>query len=291
MDAHAHRPLLNALPMLLPKQEQYLEVTTPVPEAAVLFGAGEHISATGLELRRDGAPLTLWTRDCAAADPDQNTYGAWPFVLDVRPGARACAVCLFRTLSHRTTGACTNPTNDCICTFHRLASWLCASGVSCSALWHSSCSRSICARMRVDRRVIRAPNSQLNGYVLRSAWLKYKPCAPCPAGGAAHGVLLLNSNGQDILATNSSLSWRAIGGVLDFFFFLGPTPLAVLEQLTSVVGRPMMVPYWSLGLMNSKCAPETSSKDPIMASWRVLLVARSLLCCKPAEKEAGAVGD
>ena len=61
-------------------------MSTPVPAAAVLFGAGEHISATGLALRRDGAPLTLWTRDCAAADPDQNTYGSWPFVLDVRPG-------------------------------------------------------------------------------------------------------------------------------------------------------------------------------------------------------------
>ena len=38
----------------------------------------------------------------------------------------------------------------------------------------------------------------------------------------------------------------------DFYFFLGPTPNAVLEQLTSMVGRPMMAPYWSLGLMNSK---------------------------------------
>ena len=31
----------------LPKQDQYLEVTTPVPAEDVLFGAGEHISATG----------------------------------------------------------------------------------------------------------------------------------------------------------------------------------------------------------------------------------------------------
>ena len=34
-------------------------------------------------------PLTLWTRDCAAADPDQNTYGSWPFLIDVREGARS----------------------------------------------------------------------------------------------------------------------------------------------------------------------------------------------------------
>ena len=80
----------------------------------------------------------------------------------------------------------------------------------------------------------------------------------CCTGGDAYGVLLLNSNGQDIVATNSSLSWRAIGGVLDLFFFLGPTPMAVVEQLTSIVGRPMMAPYWSMGLMNSKCAPRPS---------------------------------
>ena len=28
----------------------------------------------------------------------------------------------------------------------------------------------------------------------------------------------------------------------------------VLNQLTSIVGRPVMPPYWSLGLMQSKCA-------------------------------------
>ena len=67
-------------------QDQYLEVNSPIPASATLFGAGEHISATGLPLRRDGVPLTLWTRDCAAADPDQNTYGSWPFLIDVRQG-------------------------------------------------------------------------------------------------------------------------------------------------------------------------------------------------------------
>ena len=72
------------------------------------------------------------------------------------------------------------------------------------------------------------------------------------AGGLTHGVLLMNSNGMDIVITDSKISYRIIGGVLDFYFFLGPTPNAVLEQLTYIVGRPMMAPYWSLGLMNSK---------------------------------------
>ena len=63
---------------------------------------------------------------------------------------------------------------------------------------------------------------------------------------------MMNSNGMDIVITESKISYRMIGGVADMYFFLGPTPNAVLEQLTSMVGRPMMAPYWSLGLMNSK---------------------------------------
>lgn len=73
------------------------------------------------------------------------------------------------------------------------------------------------------------------------------------AGGLAHGVLLLNSNGIDVVPTPTKLQLRAIGGVLDMYFFTGPTPMEVLSQLTSVVGRPLLPPYWSLGLMNSKC--------------------------------------
>lgn len=84
MKAYNRCGVLLAMPCLL--QDQYIEVNSPIPSSATLFGNGEHISATGLPLRRDGTPLTLWTRDCAAADPDQNTYGSWPFMIDVRKG-------------------------------------------------------------------------------------------------------------------------------------------------------------------------------------------------------------
>ncbi|XP_074814125.1 sucrase-isomaltase, intestinal-like [Natator depressus] len=51
----------------------------------------------------------------------------------------------------------------------------------------------------------------------------------------AHGILLLNSNAQDItLSPNPSLTFRIIGGILDFYVFLGPTPEYVVQQYTEV---------------------------------------------------------
>lgn len=72
------------------------------------------------------------------------------------------------------------------------------------------------------------------------------------ADGLTHGVMLMNSNGMDIAITQNKLQYRVIGGVLDFYFFMGPTPLKVMDQLTSIIGRPYMPPYWGLGLFQSK---------------------------------------
>ena len=71
--------------------------------------------------------------------------------------------------------------------------------------------------------------------------------------GRMHGVLLLNSNAMDYtFAPTPSLTLRTIGGILDFFVFLGPKPEAVIQQYTWLVGRPMLPPYWSLGFQLSR---------------------------------------
>ncbi|GCB80546.1 hypothetical protein scyTo_0016245 [Scyliorhinus torazame] len=66
--------------------------------------------------------------------------------------------------------------------------------------------------------------------------------------GSAHGVFLLNSNAKDILLQPTpALTWRMIGGILDFYVFLGPDPKTVIRQYMDVIGYPIMPPYWSLG--------------------------------------------
>mmetsp|Transcript_1630 Transcript_1630/g.5773 ORF Transcript_1630/g.5773 Transcript_1630/m.5773 type:complete len:900 (+) Transcript_1630:70-2769(+) len=63
----------------------------------------------------------------------------------------------------------------------------------------------------------------------------------------AHGVFLFNSNAQSVQLQSGALTWRTIGGVVDLWFMLGPSPVQVIEQYSSVVGRPAMPPYWHLG--------------------------------------------
>lgn len=64
----------------------------------------------------------------------------------------------------------------------------------------------------------------------------------------AHGVFLHNSNGMDvILQPDQSITFRPIGGILDFILFSGPTPLDVIRQYQNLVGLPALPPRWSLG--------------------------------------------
>ncbi|VDK50385.1 unnamed protein product [Anisakis simplex] len=69
----------------------------------------------------------------------------------------------------------------------------------------------------------------------------------------AHGVLILNSNAQEIeLAPSPHVIYRTIGGILDLYFFPGPTPEDVIKQYLALVGYPELPPYWSLGFQLSR---------------------------------------
>jgi alpha-glucosidase (family GH31 glycosyl hydrolase) len=63
----------------------------------------------------------------------------------------------------------------------------------------------------------------------------------------SHGVFLRNSHGMDIIMKQKHIYFKVIGGIFDFFLFAGPTPDNVIEQFTNVIGKPFLIPYWSLG--------------------------------------------
>ncbi|KAG9311037.1 glycoside hydrolase family 31 protein [Chiua virens] len=70
---------------------------------------------------------------------------------------------------------------------------------------------------------------------------------------SSSGVLLLSSAGSDIFLQtppNSKVSlieYRLVGGILDFYFFSGPSDTEVIAQYGAIIGFPMWQPVWSFG--------------------------------------------
>ncbi|EJD47637.1 hypothetical protein AURDEDRAFT_61870, partial [Auricularia subglabra TFB-10046 SS5] len=77
-----------------------------------------------------------------------------------------------------------------------------------------------------------------------------------------HGVFLMrraavsqlnSAAGGDVMLLTppkskvSLVEYRMIGGVLDFYFLSGPSPIQVIEQYAEIVGLPTWQPYWGFG--------------------------------------------
>jgi len=73
--------------------------------------------------------------------------------------------------------------------------------------------------------------------------------------GLAWG-LYLHSSWYSVIDTGyrepERLTLMTLGGELDYFLFAGPTPAAVVEQLTRLTGRPALPPLWALGFHQSR---------------------------------------
>uniref|UniRef100_A0A667ZB98 P-type domain-containing protein n=1 Tax=Myripristis murdjan TaxID=586833 RepID=A0A667ZB98_9TELE len=49
-----------------------------------------------------------------------------------------------------------------------------------------------------------------------------------------------------------AVTYRTIGGILDFYIFFGDTPEQVVQEFLNLIGRPVIPPYWSLGFQLSR---------------------------------------
>lgn len=102
--------------------------------------------------------------------------------------------------------------------------------------------------------------------------------------GNTHSVLFLNSDFQEIVLTPApgviyrtlglyaNVPWSlfnnfcfTVGGVIDLFFFLGPTPENSVQQYTEAIGRHPLPAYWSLGY--HQCRWDYKSSDKMIEAY------------------------
>ncbi|KAK7999509.1 hypothetical protein PG990_012109 [Apiospora arundinis] len=63
-----------------------------------------------------------------------------------------------------------------------------------------------------------------------------------------HGVFQRNAHAQEIVLQEKGITWRALGGSIDLYFFEGPTQDAVSKSYQkSAIGLPAMQQLWTFG--------------------------------------------
>jgi len=87
--------------------------------------------------------------------------------------------------------------------------------------------------------------------------------------GLSNGALLFNSNAMDVLLQpQPAITWRPIGGILDLFVFLGPKPDHVVREYVSLIGKPTIPPFWSLGYHQCRCCPAPHTLEQQKVIWK-----------------------
>ena len=80
----------------------------------------------------------------------------------------------------------------------------------------------------------------------------------------AMGFFFLNSNAMDVnVQPKPALTFITIGGIIDFYVYLGPGPREIVAQHSEVIGKPFFPPYFTLGfhLCRWKYNNNTNLKD------------------------------
>jgi len=65
------------------------------------------------------------------------------------------------------------------------------------------------------------------------------------------GIFFRNSNIQSPVITNTTnnftLSYVSTGGVLEMYFFTKGSAKEIIQAYHSLIGKPTLAPFWSLG--------------------------------------------
>lgn len=86
---------------------------------------------------------------------------------------------------------------------------------------------------------------------------------------ATHGVYWRTSAIQEVAVGNESLTWRALSGVVDLYFFSGPKPKDVIQQYVKEVGLPTFQPYWALGYHQCRWGYDTIEElDEVVENFK-----------------------
>jgi len=228
MDPSGNAPLFNGLIFT----DQYLELSTQLPNKPNMYGLGEKV--TTLQLATDGKPITFWARD-AATPPNENIYGSHPFYLE-----------------HRISSNGKSGDGVPVSTSHGI--WLRNSngmdvilmgGDAAIRNWARSSGRSD------------APQSV-------EEWKKQQ-------------LAMSQTDEQRRRIEDASfgyLTYRVIGGVLDFFIYVGDdadsssTPNGIVTEYQRSVGLPHMPPLWSLGFHQCRWGyPSLQAVEDVVAKY------------------------
>ena len=73
--------------------------------------------------------------------------------------------------------------------------------------------------------------------------------------GKAHGIFLLTAHGLDVFTVEGRITFKIIGGVFEFYFFVPQDnkPNSVVQSFTDLVGKPMMICNLSFFLIFRNC--------------------------------------
>ncbi|GMF02250.1 unnamed protein product [Ambrosiozyma monospora] len=76
----------------------------------------------------------------------------------------------------------------------------------------------------------------------------------------SHAVYWRSSAPQEVLVEDHSLTWRSISGIIDLYFYAGPTVPDAISQFVSSIGMPTLQPYWALGYHQSRWGYDSIEK-------------------------------